>query len=100
MSKSCPFAEQVHRFGEELQSAFPAAIALLPAGNPLGLVVVVYCRECDCTHASLFEPDGPPGSSVLRAAHALRVASTRVRIESGGTENGKTVNSKNDETSN
>lgn len=100
MSKPCPYAAQVETFGKELASAFPDAIALLPLGNPLGLVIVVYCRDCDCTHASHFEPDGPPGSSVSRAAHALRVASTRVRIESGGKEHGENISSKSNEPSN
>ena len=52
------------------------------AENPAGLVLVVYCRDCDCTHASLFEPDGAPlGASKKRALNALRVAATVIESE-------------------
>lgn len=96
----CRVYDAVRVLGQELGASVAVAARELHEGlnhdNPFGLVLVVYCRDCDCTHATHFEPDGPLGSSVSRAAHALRVASTTVRINN---DRGETHVSQEDQSS-
>ena len=56
------------------------AAPVVPHDNPYGLVLVAYCRECDCTHSVLLEPDGTLGTTVMRAAAACKKVSTCLRI--------------------
>jgi hypothetical protein len=99
---ACPNAEVVASAsaacGEAIQQAFNSAKRIAESfgvdDNPLGVVCIVYCRECDCTHATHYEPDGPLGAAVFRAANACRVAATRVRIELGEREHEQQESSK------
>lgn len=74
---SCPYAAGVHAVGAQLselvQSQDICADSPTPT-NPYGAVVIVYCRDCDCTHASAFASDGETAEAKERILGALCTA--------------------------
>jgi len=85
---ACPYARVLNAVAERIAQSVEGTeyneteLAEQPSfpESPFGAIVVTFCRECDCTHASYFAPDGCEEASP-RALNALRVAVANTESE-------------------